>query len=81
MKSVTGPIENVGHPKKGNEEAGYLTMFLDFYLLQGSDYRLYITTSSLDNLIDGTTFGPRNVAKSFRRGNERVCAVPKSLET
>lgn len=78
---MSGPIENIGHPKKGNEDAGYLTMFLDFYLLQESDYRLYITGSSLDRIIDYLTLGPKNVAKTYDNRNRRTCEIPESLKT
>ena len=79
VRHIDGPIEHVAHPSAGNEDAGHLSMFLDYFLLQESDYRLYTGPSSFDNAVDFITLGTENVGSSFYR-EARVCVMPPSLK-
>ena len=78
VRCITGPIEHVGHATKGNEDAGHLSMFLDYFLLREADYRLYTSPSTFDKAIDITTLGSKNSARTLFRG-ERKCNLPASL--
>ena len=80
VRSITGPIEHVGHVTKGNEDAAHLSMFLDFFLLQDADYRLYPGPSTFDNAVDYITLGSQNAARSFSRWKASQCVIPPSLK-
>jgi hypothetical protein len=80
VRSITGPIEHVGHVTKGNEDAAHLSMFLDFFLLQDADYRLYPGPSTFDNAVDYITLGSQNAARTFSRGKAGQCVIPPSLK-
>ena len=79
VRFITGPIEHVGHATKGNEDAGHLSMFLDYFLMQDADYRLYTSPSTFDKAIDFITLGSKTAGKSLHRG-ERKCIMPASLK-
>lgn len=81
VKQIIGPVEHIGKPKKGNEDAGQLTMFLDFFLMQEADYRFYVSGSTMDNAVDFITFGTDNVGKGYENRKLGVCVIPKSLKT
>lgn len=74
VKYITGPVEHVGHPSKGNEDAGHFSMFLDYFLMQEADYRLYPGVSTLDNAVDYITLGTADSSRGAVR-----CPMPKSL--
>jgi hypothetical protein len=80
VRSITGPIEHVAHPSKGNEDAGHLSMFLDYFLLQNADYRLYLGGSTFDNAIDFITLGSQNAARCFSHRTPSHCVIPPSLK-
>ena len=82
VRHITGPIEHIGRPREGFEDAGQLTMLLDYFLLQESDYRLYTSVSSFDNAIDFMTFGNDNAGRIRQRWGEKnnVCVFPPSLK-
>ncbi len=78
VRYISGPIEHVGHPSKGNEDAGHLSMFLDYFLLEEADYRLYAGPSSFDRAINFITLGSQNAGTSWNNGKLQ-CVMPKSL--
>ncbi len=80
VRYISGPIEHVGHPSKGNEDAGHLSMFLDYFLLQDADYRLYTGPSTFDDAISFITLGSQHVGRSWYEGR-RQCVTPKSLKS
>ena len=73
---ISGPIEHVGHPHRGNEDAGHLSMFLDYFLLRDANYRLYTVPSTFDDAVNFITLGSKNVFRTFSRG-KRVCVIPR----
>lgn len=76
VKYVDGPIEHIGHPTKGNEDVGQLTMLLDFFLLQQSDFKLYTSPSTFDSAIDYISLGKRNIIRLRHRG-QPSCKLPQ----
>jgi hypothetical protein len=80
VRVIEGPIEHVGHPTRGNEDAGHLSMFLDYFLLQESDYRLYTGPSTFDNAVNFITLASKNTGSTFYR-KMRQCRMPTSLKT
>ena len=80
VRHITGAIEHVGHPVKGNEDAGHLSMFLDYFLMQEADYRLYTGPSTFDDAIDFITLGSGNRGRTLYQ-RRRVCIMPQSLKT
>jgi hypothetical protein len=80
VRCITGPIEHVGHASKGNADAVHLSMFLDYFLLQNADYRLYLGGSTFDNAIDFITLGSQNAAKYSSRWKPNHCVIPPSLK-
>ena len=80
LKSITGAIEHVGHSSKGNGDAGHLSMFLDYFLLQEADYRLYAGPSSFDSAIDYITLGTKSAGTSWYM-KKRHCLIPPSLKS
>ena len=80
VKYITGRAEHIGWPTKGNEEAAQLAMFLDFFLLQESDYRFYPSQSGFHNSIDYLTFGTNDVATVKWNEEKNECVFPDSLK-
>ena len=78
LKCITGAIEHVGHSTRGNEDEGHLSMFLDYFLLQEADYRLYTGPSTFDSAIDYITLGTKNAGTSWYM-KKRHCVIPPSL--
>lgn len=79
VKYVDGPIEHIGHPMKGNEDAGQLTMLLDYFLMQESDFKLYTSPSTFDDAVEYISLGKPSVIQLFYR-NQLSCKIPKYLE-
>ena len=77
IKYIDGPVEHVGHPTKGNEDAGHLSMFLDYFLLQESDFRVYPGPSTFDTAVEYLTLGSTDSVRSRR--SEIDCVIPPSL--
>ncbi len=77
---ISGPIEHIGFPRKGNEDAVHLSMFLDFFLLQETDYRLYLVPSSFDHALDYITLGAQTVGTSRNVKGRYGCTIPNSLK-
>ncbi|XP_028390706.1 uncharacterized protein LOC114515616 [Dendronephthya gigantea] len=75
VKYITGPIEHVGHPTKGNGDAGQFTMFLDYFLMQEADYRLYPGSSTFDNAVNFITLGTADSSRGAK-----ACPMPRSLK-
>lgn len=80
VRCITGPIQHIAHPRKGNEDAALMSMFLDYFLLQEADYRFYATRSSLNNAVDFITLGKKNAGR-FSDTNKHECILPPSLTT
>ena len=78
VRFMSGPIEHIVHATRGNEDAGHLSMFLDFFLLRESDFRLYSSPSTFPAAVDRITLGSDNVGRSLDGGWHR-CHMPKSL--
>ena len=79
VRYISGPIEHIGRSTKGNEDAGMFTMFLDYFLLQESDYRLYTSESSFDTAVDFITFGKNSAGRVNLEKDKRVCSFPITL--
>ncbi|CAB4006625.1 Hypothetical predicted protein [Paramuricea clavata] len=79
VRHISGPIEHVGRSTKGKEDAGQFTMFLDYFLLQESDYRLYTSESSFDTAVDYITFGKNNAGRVHLEKDKRTCSFPSTL--
>jgi hypothetical protein len=80
VRLIEGPIEHLGHPTRGNEDAGQLSMFVDYFLLQESDYRLYTGPSTFDGAIDYITLGRKDAGSTFYK-KMRLCVMPASLKS
>ena len=83
IRQLHGPVEHVGHPRRGNEDAGHLSMFLDVFLLQQSDFRLFCTPSTFPSSFAIITMGNANTG-SFpfsRKTKTYSCRLPLSLIT
>ena len=78
VRFISGPIEHVAHATRGNEDAGHLSMFLDFFLLRESDFRLYSSPSTFPNAVDRISLGSTNSGRSLDGGRHR-CRMPQSL--
>ncbi len=80
VRYVEGPIEHTGHPTEGKADAAQLTMLLDFFLLQASDYKVYTTPSTFTHgAVEYISLGKPNVIQLFN-GQQLSCRMPKSLE-
>jgi hypothetical protein len=79
VRYISGPIEHIGRSTKGNEDAGMFTMFLDYFLLQESDYRLYTSMSSFDTAVDFITFGKNSAGRVHLEKEKRACSFPITL--
>ena len=79
VRCISGPIEHVGHSTKGNEDAGHLSMFLDYFLLQESDFRLYTGPSTFDDAVEFLTLGSRDYVGRSLRTTQNNCEMPSSL--
>ena len=78
VRFISGPIEHVAHATRGNEDAGHLSMFLDFFLLRESDFRLYSSPSTFPDAVDRISLGSTNSGRSLDGGRHR-CRMPHSL--
>ena len=81
VRQLDRPIEHIARPRKGNEDAGHLSMFLDYFLLQQSDFRLFTTMSTFPDSISILTLGYANVGVSSYKDNRTSCQIPSSLNT
>jgi hypothetical protein len=79
VRHISGPIEHIGVSTKGNEDAGMFTMFLDYFLLQESDYRLYTSESSFDTAVNYITFGIDSAGRVYFEKDKRKCTFPITL--
>ena len=78
VRFMSCPIEHIVHATRGNEDAGHLSMFLDFFLLRESDFRLYSSQSTFPAAVDRITLGSNNAGRSLDGGRHRS-RMPKSL--
>lgn len=81
IKQLHGKIEHTSWPREGNEDAGHMSMFLDYFLLQQSDFRLFTTASSFSNAVSMLTEGPYSHGRSTYKNNITKCDFPRSLKT
>ena len=79
VRFITGPVAHVIRPIKGKKDSGHLSVFLDFFLLQEADYRLYTTPSTFDKAIDMITLGTNHSSRTLE-GGEPHCVMPPSLK-
>ena len=81
VRKLDRPNEHVGHPRKGNEVAGHLSMFLDYFLLQQSDFRVFTTMSTFPDSISILTLGYPNAGGLSYKDSWTSCQIPSSLNT
>ena len=83
IRQLHGPVEHVGHPRRGNEDAGHLSMFLDVFLLQQSDFRLLSGGSTFPTSFTIITMGNANTGSVPFSGKTKtyICRLPLSLIT
>ena len=83
IRQLHGPVEHVGHPRRGNEDAGHLSMFLDLFLLQQSDFRLFGRNSTFPASITIITMGKANagLVSLNRETKTYSCTLPSSFKT
>ena len=79
VRFITGPVNHVVHLRRETRDSAYLSVFLDFFLLQEADYRLYTTPSSFDRAIDMITLGTNHSSRTLEDG-QRHCVIPPSLK-
>ena len=83
VRFITGPVIHVNIAKRGEEmrQLGHLSMFLDFFLLQEADYRLYTSHSSFDVVIDTITLGTNHSSRTMPTEKDKPnCVIPPSLK-
>ena len=78
VRFIFGPVEHIGRATSGNGDRGHLSMFLDFFLLQEADYRLYSSPSTFPKAVNYITLGSSAAGGSLYMGRQR-CQMPQSL--
>lgn len=78
VKYIEGPIEHVGHPRRGYADIGQLNMFLDIFLLQETDFNIYGHTSTFDHAVEAISPGKQSLSLA-KRGMAYACTIPNFL--
>ena len=83
IKQLYGEIQHIGWPQKGMGDVGYISMFLDLFLLAHSDFRLFTRgNGTISSFIDAVTVasqGSHTAGEAMYKNNVSACRIPHEL--